>query len=267
MNRIGFMQGRLSPKPEGRIQAFPKDHWREEFAHAKRIGFDCIEFIHDELHIEQNPLETAAGRNEVRALAKSSGVAVGSICGDWFMVHPIQKNVDKAKWLLGVAKEVDCPLVEFPFVDSSSLVRQKNDLDLLEALRKIAREGERLGVQISVESDLPPVDFRDYLRQLPPSIGVNLDLGNSAALGYDVLSECAAYGERIYNVHIKDRVIGGTTVPLLTGNTDFPRAFRALKACGYKRDLVLQTCPDPDYLGIAAQYRQMTAEWAKELWT
>ncbi|MGZ3742208.1 MAG: sugar phosphate isomerase/epimerase, partial [Bdellovibrionota bacterium] len=76
-----------------------------------------------------------------------------------------------------------------------------------------------------------------------------------------------AYGERIYNVHIKDRIIGGTTVPVGTGNTDFPRAFAALNACGYKRDFILQTCPDPDYVGIAAKYRQFTADWAKTLWT
>ena len=33
-NRVGFMQGRLSPPVDGRIQAFPHDQWHEEFALA-----------------------------------------------------------------------------------------------------------------------------------------------------------------------------------------------------------------------------------------
>ena len=28
--RIGFMQGRLSPQVDGKIQAFPWVHWRDE---------------------------------------------------------------------------------------------------------------------------------------------------------------------------------------------------------------------------------------------
>jgi hypothetical protein len=37
--RIGFMQGRLSPLLDGRIQAFPREHWRQEFELGERLGF------------------------------------------------------------------------------------------------------------------------------------------------------------------------------------------------------------------------------------
>ena len=37
-NRIGFMQGRLSPIPKGRIQSFPWETWQEEFETASRVS-------------------------------------------------------------------------------------------------------------------------------------------------------------------------------------------------------------------------------------
>ena len=46
-SRIGFMQGRLSPQVGDRIQAFPRDHWREEFPIAERLGFPLMEWTLD----------------------------------------------------------------------------------------------------------------------------------------------------------------------------------------------------------------------------
>ena len=50
--------------------------------------------------------------------------------------------------------------------------------------------------------------------------GINYDIGNSACLGYDPEEEINNYGDRIYNVHIKDRLLHGSTVPLGSGNAD-----------------------------------------------
>jgi hexulose-6-phosphate isomerase len=41
-------------------------------------------------------------------------------------------------------------------------------------------------------------------------------------------------------VHIKDRVYGGTTVPLGTGSVDFNSLFEGLDRLGYDGDLILQ---------------------------
>ena len=63
---------------------------------------------------------------------------------------------------------------------------------------------------------------------------VNYDSGNSSSLGYHPRDEFAAYGCRVGSVHIKDRVRGGGTVPLGTGNADFPALFAALKKIAYR---------------------------------
>ena len=40
--RIGFMQGRLSPLVDGKIQAFPWDHWQAEFPEAERLDLPVM---------------------------------------------------------------------------------------------------------------------------------------------------------------------------------------------------------------------------------
>ena len=41
---IGFMQGRLSPMDDGKIQSFPWKYWQNEFALASKYNFDLIEW-------------------------------------------------------------------------------------------------------------------------------------------------------------------------------------------------------------------------------
>src|SRR4051794_19639769 len=85
--RIGVMQGRLSPRPEGKLQEFPWRSYREEFARAARLGLHSIEWIFEAPRFEENPLWTEAGREEIRELTAASGVRVQSVCADYFMVR------------------------------------------------------------------------------------------------------------------------------------------------------------------------------------
>ena len=62
------------------------------------------------------------------------------------------------------------------------------------------------GVEIVFESDYPP-ERRSarFIGRFPETVGINYDIGNSAALGFDAGQEIDAYGGRIRNVHVKDR--------------------------------------------------------------
>jgi hexulose-6-phosphate isomerase len=71
-------------------------------------------------------------------------------------------------------------------------------------------------------------------------VKVNYDTGNSASLGYAPGKEFAAYGNRIGSIHIKDRKLGASTVPLGTGNADFETVFREMKSIDYQGDITLQ---------------------------
>ena len=71
--------------------------------------------------------------------------------------------------------------------------------------------------------------------------GINYDSGNSAALDHNIKEEFKFYGNRIYNVHIKDRIKYGKTVRLGLGNANLKELFKKLKNIKYKGNLILQT--------------------------
>src|SRR5689334_2825282 len=76
VNRIGFMQGRLSPQVDGRIQAFPWTHWRDEFARARECGLSLMEWTLDHDRLDENPLMTSFGRREIRQIADDNGLRI-----------------------------------------------------------------------------------------------------------------------------------------------------------------------------------------------
>ena len=79
---------------------------------------------------------------------------------------------------------------------------------------------------------------------------VNYDIGNSAALGYDISEEFACYGNRISDIHIKDRLLGGGSVVLGDGNADFLKFFEMLKKLNYQGPFIMQAYRDEDGIGI-----------------
>src|SRR5262245_30505812 len=85
MSSIGFMQGRLSAMVAGRIQAFPWNEWRDEFARAAALGFPLMEWTLDADRLDENPLLTQEGEREIRVLSERHGVTVGSLTGDFLM--------------------------------------------------------------------------------------------------------------------------------------------------------------------------------------
>src|SRR5262249_49779849 len=88
MQRIAIMQGRLSPPEGGRFQCFPRERWREEFAFAAAAGLDAIEWIYDLHGAGVNPLASDNGIAEMRSLSARHGIAVVSLCADYFMDRP-----------------------------------------------------------------------------------------------------------------------------------------------------------------------------------
>jgi hexulose-6-phosphate isomerase len=61
-----------------------------------------------------------------------------------------------------------------------------------------------------------------------------------------VREEFAAYGKRITDVHIKDRMRGGGSVVLGTGDTDFDTFFALLGEVGYDGPLIMQAYRDDE---------------------
>ena len=126
---IGFMQGRLSPLGQGKIQAFPVDHWRDEMVLASRNNFACMEWTLEYKDFHLNPIMTRSGQLSISQLQKQTDLNVISLTGDLFMQEPFWHNVGKKR-----EKLIDCfmmvcdqcasakvPFLVLPLVDNGRL--------------------------------------------------------------------------------------------------------------------------------------------------
>lgn len=272
--RLGFMQGRLSPMVDGKIQAFPWNSWQNEFPAAQSLGLGLMEWTLDQERLYQNPLLTPQGQQEIRCLCQAHRLAIPSLTGDCFMQAPFWKANGRDKAMLetdfiAIARacaEVGIEMIVVPLVDNGRLENEQQEEALLTCMMAHADLFRALGLRIIFESDFAPGELARFIGRLPAdAFGVNYDIGNSAALGYKPEEEFAAYGPRIVNVHVKDRVLGGTTVPLGTGNADFPTVFRLLREAAYVGYLIMQTARarDDDHAGTLRQYMGQIEAWAK----
>ncbi len=247
------MQGRLLPKYKGRYQAHPVGYWEQEFELAQSIGLDCIEFILDFNNAEKNPLLEKGGVDKILSVIDKTGVSVKTVCADFFMEAPLHSE-DKVvslhsqkvmKRLLGNAAELGVTDVVVPCVDQSSLATQQAVNRFVKQLTPCVQVAEKKGINLSLETDLPPSAFLELLGRFDSEhVTVNYDIGNSAALGYDPVEEFEAYGNRITDVHIKDRELSGGPVILGEGVADFDMVFRKLSECNYQGPFIMQAYRD-----------------------
>ena len=263
-NLIGVMQGRLLPKYQGRYQAHPVGYWQDEFAIAKQINLDCIEFILDYNDAERNPLMSDDGVAGIQKIVARTGVAVKTVCADYFMeapLHSVERGVaaqslNVMRRLFVSARELGITDIVLPCVDQSSLNGTENAERLVTVLRPLLPEFEGENINISLETDLGPAPFASLIGAFgSKNVTVNYDIGNSAALGFNPAEELAAYGSRITDIHIKDRKRGGGSVALGAGDADFNLFFQALAQFDYQGPFIMQAYRDDE--GVEIFKRQL----------
>ena len=273
IERIGFMQGRLSPIVNGKIQSFPWGTWKEESARDKSIGLSVMEWTLDQDGLYRNPLMTSDGQLKINELCKKHNFSIPSLTGDCFMQAPFWKSVDKHSSeelkadftsILESCSKVGIKLVVVPLVDGGCLENMQQENILVEFLLEQKSKLIHLDLKVIFESDFQPTELKRFMSRLDHnSFGINYDTGNSAALGLNPVEEFDAIGDRILNVHIKDRPIGGTTVPLGEGDVDFPSVFSLLKSKGYQSNYILQTARagDEKHMEVLSKYINYLQHW------
>ena len=274
ISRIGFMQGRLSPLINGRIQAFPRENWKGEFPTAHQIDIHLMEWTLDQERLYENPLLTKTGQAEIRALCQRYNLGIPSLTGDCFMQVPLWKAQGAERMALEhdfveIAKgcaAVGITMMVMPLVDDGSLENVAQEDYLVDFLKSQEDFLAAHGLKVIFESDYVPQELARFITRLDSDLfGINYDTGNSAAMGFNPHDEFLAYGERIFNVHVKDRVLGGTTVALGTGSVNFDVVFAGLAQINYQGNFILQTARavDGDHADILCKYRDMTKNWLK----
>jgi len=266
--QIGIMQGRLSPRIDGKIQAYPEKSWQNEFHLAKEIGYSAIEWIVEE-PLEKNALMSELGRDSINQLISETGVKIEFVCADIFMQQPfvrvsnstVEENKRYLNQILVNAKKIGAIGVEIPFVDSSSI---KNGVDYSELISRLQKGFElagEIGIGISLETDLDANAFKELLERINlEHVKANYDIGNSASLGYDPMEELNSYGHKIWNVHVKDRKLKGTTVPLGSGDAKIKQVFTKLKEIQYSGGITMQAARGENDVSTAKEQLTYTLE-------
>jgi len=261
---IGIMQGRLSPPVSGRTQSFPVETWHEEFFRAREASLDCIEWVYEAETETYNPMSTLEGIAQIRQAIENSGVSVWSVCADFYMTQrlvgpdgtPQPGPVEHLVKLVERATPLGIRHIVLPFVDQSSLGSESETEGLLAVLKVVLSRTEGFGVELHLETDFKPAALLDVLQRVShPLIRANYDIGNSASLGHDPEEELTLISPWLGSVHVKDRVLGGGTVPLGTGSADFPTCFRLIRDSGFSGPMILQAAREEGITEVALARR------------
>lgn len=248
---LGVMQGRLSKPTSERIQEFPETSWREEFQRAVLIDLHLLEWTLDLQGLYQNPFMTPAGHREIKKLSKQHNIRVESVTLDCFLQgplhrsHPVTLAKSEIKDLVAVAENahnLGVSIGILPLVAESGRDDRETLRSLFSKLAIVEETCVALKFQIALECefDIETIDWiKQEIRELR-HVGFNFDIGNSASLGNNPSEELSIYGDKLFNVHIKDRKLKGETVPLGQGNADFEAISVGLKELDYNGNMILQ---------------------------
>lgn len=242
---LGLIQGRLTPSKGRGIQFFPhgQGEWEKEFELAPSAGIAHIQWVCE----PDSLLFTKGGQEKVRAVMQRTGVTVRNMdLHELLTKTDITNHPDELfEKICSGLSAIDGGAVELPLMEASSLLHQETYAARVVALRRFIAVAKKYNTPVAVETDLGPAALAALVREVS-DITVVYDSGNSAGFGYNMEEELAAYGPRISNVHIKDKPVGGTTVPLGTGSVDFLRLFSLLHKITYTGAVTLQAARGED---------------------
>lgn len=126
---------------------------------------------------------------------------------------------------------------------------EKRELDLLEKFASV------YDIKVAVHNhtiDSPfgnPVTVKMLLADRDPRVGICLDAGWMTTTGLDVADVYKEYGDRVFDVHLKDKLLGEGSaadhgfkdVDIGTGDANFIGLFKAMRESGYSGHLAIET--------------------------
>ncbi len=234
---------------------------------AKDAGFDGIELNYD-LENDLSPKTTAKDFKAIRAMADGIGIAISGLCSFLFWPYPLTSNdpakrtrglelagkIAEAASALGVESVLLVPgAVHIPWrEDHEPVPNDVCDQRAREAVGKLAKSAEKLGVYLNVENIffngylMTPMEMNAFVDSFQSKhVCVHFDTGN-IALFQHAEHWIPILGKRTRNIHFKEFTKKGTDHslesfrPLLDGTTNWPAVMDALDAVGYRGYLTFE---------------------------
>lgn len=239
MHELGILQGRLTASNGRGIQFFPSEHWQEEFGLAKKIGFQCIEWLAEEERIADNPLFSDNGMLQIKELMRTHSITIPSVHGFYSKEESYRKILPA---LMERTAELGARTVLVSFFKEKGLRTLEDKERAVEQLAKALEVASSLQLKIGIETEMPAAELVEFIGMFKnDAVGVYYDIGNMVSMDVDVVAEIKLLGPRIVGAHVKDRPrSGGKSVPFGEGGSDFRAIFRAFREIGYARPFIFQ---------------------------
>lgn len=245
--KLGVMQGRLTNKNGFYPQMFPENEWEKEFRIAKKYGISILEWMLNEDGLESNPLWSKNGRKLIKNSIHETGVMVDSICANIFMKRCLapedetsrEKAFDIFVKLMQYAELIGAKLLVIPLFEKSEI----NLLyDLSGFLKAAIKYNDMLHIKIALEMNEDAIEQQNLIKLINSDrIGVCYDIGNAIGRGCSVYEDIFRLRNNILEIHIKDKKVGGTSVMLGEGDTDFYEINKCLEIINYHGNFVLES--------------------------
>ena len=229
---LGVLQGRLSPPVEGLMQEFPFTTWENEFSFLSKCDLKGIEWI---ITNKPNPFFT-------KELSK---FPILSVCTDNIISSFFTQPYFLEKELVPILEKMELHKIKnvvIPLLEKSSITSSLSRKLFIESILPIADKFSNLNFcfefECKIEDILELVNQRD-------NFYVTYDTGNITSFYGDSVDHSSLIkqlGNKIKNVHIKDRTFKAETVPFLLGDTNFTDIFSSLKSVNYTGNYILQLC-------------------------
>ena len=227
--KIGIIQGRLS-KPDNGFQDCPKD-WKREFELLKKLNLNHIEWIVTSESFKSNPI----------FFEDVSGYSISSICAD----NVVDNNIVNRDFfftnlnpLCEAALKNNIKNVTIPLLEDSDMSDNSKRKIFRSLLSELSTKYGNLN--FSIEAELIPEKLLDIL-SLGDNITVTYDTGNITSCRIDHKKYIHLLGDKIKNVHLKDRTYEAKTVRPPPGDTNFDLIFKSLSLINYDGIFTIQT--------------------------
>lgn len=247
-NYLSLMQGRLVKPLNKPIQEFPLKDWKKELDLLLKLNFKNIEWVVDRANYKKNPL--VFDNQALETLMKNKNLTISAVSNDYFLdtansyenisFSDLLTSIEMQQELISNIGEYKKYILVMPFIENASLKKysKKQVEKLLEVLLSFESNYK---IDYALELD---IDRNEITHKLGKFLGnrifINLDVGNTVSFGFDIKSEIDDLSQFILNVHLKDRIINGPTVPLGTGSTDIKKIIKLLIGAGYRGAYTLQ---------------------------
>ncbi|MDA9337219.1 sugar phosphate isomerase/epimerase [Planktomarina temperata] len=242
----GFSQGRLTVPPQGQLQYFPQEDWRDELVNAGLLGCSFVELLVERQRNLSNPIWSISGRKEITDLCKANGLRPYSVCLDYIIDHSILDPIDNSgmrsvEECITVACELGAEILVLPLLEASA-VTVDNMPSMVKAAQRMGNLALKHGIILCVETLLSADVLNDFVNTIDmPNVKVVFDTGNRVLETASLKDDIIKLGKNISHLHMKDKNCSGENVVLGSGMVDFCGVFEGLFEIDYQGALNFET--------------------------